>query len=61
MSNVPETLTAAEIHAVYSSKKVDSVAEHATQFHTTKRFARDPAHTGQAPLNLKGQKGARHR
>jgi|GEM_PF-2324593 hypothetical protein len=58
MSKTPEILTAADIHAVYSSKKVDSVAEHATQFHSTKRFARDPAHTGQAPLNPRNPKGS---
>jgi hypothetical protein len=57
MSKAPETLTAADIHAVYSSKKVDSVAEHATRFHSTKRFARDPGHSGQAPLNPRDQKG----
>lgn len=61
MSKTPEILTVADIHAVYSSKKVDSVAEHATQFHSTKRFARDTAHTGQAPLNPRDKKGAHRR
>ncbi|MBD8873839.1 hypothetical protein [Rhodanobacter sp. DHB23] len=61
MSKAPATLTAADIHAVYSSKKIDSVVEHATSFQSTKRFVRDPAHTGQAPLNPKDLKGARHR
>ncbi len=61
MSKSPPILTAAAIHSVYSSKKIDSVVENATTFQSTQRFIRDPAHTGHAPLNPKGQKGDRRR
>lgn len=61
MSKSPPALTVAAIHSVYSGKKIDSAAEHATRFQSTKRFARDPAHTGQAPLNPRDTKGTRHR
>lgn len=61
MSKSPPVLTVAAIHSVYSSKKIGSVVEHATKFQSTKRFARDPEHTGQAPVNPKDPKGTRHR
>ncbi|MBD8899014.1 hypothetical protein [Rhodanobacter sp. DHG33] len=61
MSKAPQAMTIADIHAVYSSKKVNAVTEDAGQFHSTKRFARDPAHTGQAPQNPKDKKRSPHR
>lgn len=61
MSQSPPTLTVADIHSVYSGKKVESVVEHATRFQSTKRFARDAAHTGQAPSNPRDKKGAHRR
>ncbi len=61
MSKSPPILTAAAIHSVYSSKKIDSVVEHAMVFQSTQRFIRDPTHSGQAPLNPKGHKGDRRR
>jgi hypothetical protein len=61
MSKSPPTLTVADIHSVYSGKKVGSVVEHATQFKSTKQFVRDPAHTGHAPVNPRDLKGSRHR
>lgn len=61
MSKTPEFLTAADIHSVYAGKKVDSVVEHATQFQSTKRFARDSSHSGQAPERPQIRSGARRR
>jgi len=61
MSKSPPTLTTADIHSVYSGKKVESVVDASTSFKSTKQFVRDPAHPGHAPVNPRDLKGARHR
>jgi hypothetical protein len=61
MSKLPPTLTVADIHSVYSGKKIDSVVEHAKHFQSTKRFARDASHSGQAPERPQVRNGAHRR
>lgn len=57
MSDAPKPLSAATIHSIYSGKKVSTAVEQAKDFKSTNRFARDAAHTGQAPQKPNAEKG----
>ncbi|HUA81041.1 MAG TPA: hypothetical protein VL997_11760 [Dyella sp.] len=56
MNDKPQSLSAATIHSVYSGKKITSVVEQAKDFKSTNNFARDAAHSGQAPEKPKTEK-----
>ncbi len=57
MNDTPKPLSVAAIHSVYAGKKVSSAVELAKDFQSTKRFARDPTHSGHAPQPPKVEKG----
>lgn len=56
MNNTPKPLSAAAIHSIYSSKKIAPVVDQSKQFKSTNSFARDAAHSGQAPEKPKVEK-----
>jgi hypothetical protein len=49
-------LTAADIHATYTRKTIQPAGNGTKQFQSTKHFARDPAHSGEAPKNPRERK-----
>lgn len=57
MNDAPKPLSAATIHSVYSGKTISAVVDETKDFQSTKRFARDPAHSGQSPQQPKNEKG----
>jgi hypothetical protein len=61
MNETPKPLTAAHIHSIYAGKKVSSAVDEAKEFQSTKRFERDPSHSGQAPEHPKVEKPSRRR
>lgn len=56
MNDKSKPLSVATIHSVYSGAKVTSVVEQAKDFKSTNSFARDAAHSGQAPEKPKVEK-----
>ncbi|GLQ93497.1 hypothetical protein GCM10007901_24480 [Dyella acidisoli] len=56
MKDTPQSLSAATIHSVYSGKKITSAVDQAKNFKSTNSFARDAAHSGQAPEKGKVEK-----
>ncbi|WP_146745266.1 hypothetical protein [Dyella jiangningensis] len=56
MNDTPKPLSAATIHSVYAGKTISSVVDPSKDFRSTNRFARDPAHSGQAPQQPRNEK-----
>jgi hypothetical protein len=59
MNNKPRPLSVADIHSVFSGKKIISVVEQAKDFKSTNSFARDASHSGQAPEKPAAEKRSR--
>jgi len=57
MTETPKPLTVSDIHAAYAGKASPRPADEAKHFQSTKRFARDPAHPGEAPQAPERRKG----